>query len=411
MTRRAPSEVEGRALAWLTPRERAAWAAGFVLVVAVLVFTRFTSRDPDSALYASISERLSTLPVTHWIAPQWWALWPGTGLDQLFREHPAGIFLIPAALDRLGIPGVQAAYVVGIAAGLAALLLIGGIVSRLCTRDDARAVVVLLQFMPAAFIFRIRSNHEYPMLVCLLLCLAGLEGLRRSRWHAALVVAGLVGGVLIKGVFVVPILIAAVLWIAIDPPASGSRGRQIAALATGGVAIVAVIVMYDALYRHVTGESFWRPYWDRQMAPVTMTTPTGDASGLVRQFGFYALRLLWHPAPWSLALIWAAARGMRKRAGTLTTAERRGITFALTFAAVLVAMFSVPSRFAERYVFSGTYAVGTCGAIVAWRASPGLRAAFGRLDGAVPALPALVWTVLMLARLALGPWIPRIQDH
>ncbi len=55
------------------------------------------------------------------------------------------------------------------------------------TRDDARAALVLLQFMPVAFLFRIRANHEYLMLVGLLVTLVGVEKVRRSWW--ALVVA------------------------------------------------------------------------------------------------------------------------------------------------------------------------------------------------------------------------------
>jgi 4-amino-4-deoxy-L-arabinose transferase-like glycosyltransferase len=40
---------------------------------------------------------------------------------------------------------------------------------------------VLLQLMPVAFIFRIRANHEYPILVCLLLSLLGLAWIGEKR--------------------------------------------------------------------------------------------------------------------------------------------------------------------------------------------------------------------------------------
>ena len=43
--------------------------------------------------------------------------------------------------------------------------------------------------MPLAFIFRIRDNHEYPMLVCLLAALAGLDGVSRSWAWIVLVIA------------------------------------------------------------------------------------------------------------------------------------------------------------------------------------------------------------------------------
>jgi 4-amino-4-deoxy-L-arabinose transferase-like glycosyltransferase len=400
--------------ALLSKRERAVWAACFVAMAALIVAARFESRDPDSALYAAMSARLAELPVSHWIAPYWFGLWHGSGVDQLFLENPAGIFVIPVALDRVGIPAAQGAYVVGIAAGLGSLLLIAALVSRVTSRDDGRAVLLLLQLMPVAFIFRVRSNHEYPMLFCLAVCLIGLEGLSRSWRSAGLVIAGLVGAVVIKGVFVVPILIAAALWVAIDPPASGSRSRQAGAVLAGLAAIAAAVVAYDAAFYRVTGSTFWGPYWRRQLDPVTIATPFDGAATMVSHLSYYVVRILWHPAPWSLALIWIGwRRASMPAAGRAPLAEsqRRGLWFALAFVTVSVVMFSLPSRFAERYLFSATYAFGTCGAVVAWRAWPRLRAAVSRLDAAIPALPAVLWTVLMVLRIGLGPWIPRIQDH
>ena len=98
-----------------------------------------------------------------------------------FREHPAGAFLLPAAMNRIGLPAVQGAYVVGVAAGLASLLMMASLIRTFASRDDARAALVLLQLMPVAFIFRIRANHEYPMLVCLLITIAGLVWASRGR--------------------------------------------------------------------------------------------------------------------------------------------------------------------------------------------------------------------------------------
>ena len=96
---------------FLTRTELVVWAALFVVVAALLVLTGFASDDPDSALYANLSARLAGEPPSRWIAPEWWGYWDSTGL---FREHPAGVFFLPTALSRLGIPPVQAAYIVGV---------------------------------------------------------------------------------------------------------------------------------------------------------------------------------------------------------------------------------------------------------------------------------------------------------
>src|SRR5262245_44816663 len=136
----------------LSAREGAIWCVAFLFATTLLVTTRFSSDDPDSALYAAISDQLGQQPVREWIAPQWWGHW---NMDGLFREHPAGVFLLPTALGRLGIPPAQGAYVVGIGTALGSLLLIAMLVARAASREDGRAVLVLLQWMPVAFIFRI----------------------------------------------------------------------------------------------------------------------------------------------------------------------------------------------------------------------------------------------------------------
>jgi hypothetical protein len=242
----------------------------------------------------------------------------------------------------------------------------------------------------------------------------GLEGLRRSWRSAGLVIAGLVAGVVIKGVFVVPILIAAGLWVLIDPPVAGVRARQTIAVLAGLAAIAAAVVVYDAAFYRVTGTTFWGPYWRRQLDPVTIATPFDGAATIASHFWYYLVRVLWHPAPWSLALIWIGWRRWLTPASgraALAESERRALRFVLAFVTISVLMFSLPSRFAERYLFSATYAFGACGAVVAWRAWPRLRSVVSRLDAAIPALPAVLWTVLMLLRIGLGPLIPRIQDH
>jgi len=395
----------------LSARETAIWTVGFLLVATVIVATGFTSSDPDSALYANIADRLSEEPIARWVAPEWWGFWPEARMTGLFREHPAGIFWLPAALARFsGIPAIQGAYIVGVLAGLLSLVLIGVLAGRVCARDDARAALLLLQFMPVAFIFRIRANHEYLMLLCLLLVLLGLDRVKRSTSAWWLVAAGLAGGLLVKGVFVSLILLGGALWIALDPrrDQTGTQGvrRQLLAFGAGLLVMVALAAAYDALYLRATGERFWSAYWARQMGPLTIASPWQDAAAIASRLGFYVTRLLWHPAPWSLALLWLALT----RFGTwrdLPLVERRALAFSVTFVVLAVAMLSLPSRFAERYAFSATFAVGTVGAVAARRAWTPLGSLTAGLDGLVPALPAVVWTLLSVGRLVLGPYLPR----
>jgi 4-amino-4-deoxy-L-arabinose transferase-like glycosyltransferase len=397
----------------LPARALAIWAAAFVLVCCLIGVTGFSSEDPDSALHAALSARLAALPASQWIAPEWWGEWDSQGP---YREHPAGILIGPVLLAQVGVPAVQGAYMIGVAAGLAALLLIGVLVGRVIGPAAGWAVLLLLQVMPVAFIFRIRANHEYPMLACLLVALVALDGVQRSwRWAAVLAVA-LTTGLLIKGAFVVLVLAGAGLWVFVDPAGRRvSLGRAAVALAASALVMAATAWAYDLAYLHATGQRFWWPYWQRQLGPLTVATPFDDAAMLASHLGFYLTRLLWHPAPWSLGLVvwvlwmWARRGGPRGAWRGAPRGVRRGAVFTLGFAALSVLILSPASRFAERYAFSASFAVGTCGAVLAVRHLPRLAAWLERQRAARPALPAWLWAGLMLARLLVGPVLPRVQ--
>lgn len=99
------AEIEQVTISWAS----AAWLPALILVATLFVLTGFRSRDPDSALHAAIVAQSYQRPVTQWIAPSWGGQW---GRDDLYREHPAAIFLLPSALARAGYPAEQAAYAV-----------------------------------------------------------------------------------------------------------------------------------------------------------------------------------------------------------------------------------------------------------------------------------------------------------
>jgi hypothetical protein len=171
--------------------------------------------------------------------------------------------------------------------------------------------------------------------------------------------------------------------------------------------------VYDQVYLHVTGETFWGPYWRRQLAPLTIATPVEGGSTLGAHLWFYAVRMAWHPAPWSLALVasawrWRGTLAARWRA--LPETSRRGLAFCLLFAFTCVIALSPASRFAERYIFSANYALATAGVVVAGRAWPALSRFIRALDDRIPALPAWCWLTLMVLRLTLGPFLPRISS-
>jgi hypothetical protein len=253
------------------------------------------------------------------------------------------------------------------------------------------------------------------MLVSLLVLLIGLDRVRASwRWLPVPALA-LTAALLVKGVFVVIPLLAAGIWIAVNPlRATGPSWRPLVACVLGVGAMAAGAVAYDALYLRATGETFWQAYWARQLEPLTLASPVdaGEQSAFLHHVGFYLLRLLWHPAPWSVALLIAAWRARGRLVGTLAALSeqaRRALLCAIGFAILSIGLLTPASRFAERYPFSAHYAIAAAGATVALYLWPRLRARVEAIDRVVPALPAMVWIALMVLRLTVGGLLPRIS--
>lgn len=398
----------------LSGRESLVWLACFLLVAALIVATGFTSTDPDSALYAGLADRLTQEPIERWLAPEWWGFWTHVHMSGLFREHPAGVLLVPAALARVGVPAVQGAYIVGVAAGLASLLLMAALIHRFSVRDDARIALVLLQLMPVAFVFRIRANHEYPMLVCLLLALHGLVVAASGSVVVAtlLICVGLAAGLVIKGVFVAKILLAIGLWIVINPTGeAGARRRSLIAVAISCAATAGVAVLYDTIYFAATSEPFWSNYWQRQLGPLTDVGALDVVLNSARNLLFYLSRLVWHPAPWSVALLlaaWKMRHRFRQHWRAIPAPGREGFRFAITFALLATMLVSPVSRYAERYAFPDSHAIACAGVVAVRRAWPSIAQTVIGLDRRIPAFPALVWLGLVLLRLFGGAVLPRI---
>ena len=391
----------------LPRRELAAWMIALLAAWALLAATAFTSRDPDSAFYAAMSARLANASLAGVIAPEWGGLWNGTGL---WQEHPIGIYLLPIALAKAGYPAVQAAYAVGIAVGLGCLLLLARL-ARAAEPSAGRSALVLLQLVPAAFVFRVRSNQEYPMLLCLLVALLALDGVRRSWGWSLVVAAALVAALLVKGVFVAIVLLGAGIWVLVNPlRVPGSILRPLVALAGSVAAMVLVALMYDGLYEQAAGTTFWAGYWRRQLGPVAEAAPGAGTLALVYHAFFYLAHLAWLSAPWGAALIALAAGWlMRARDGWRAQPDtlRRSALFALGFAAAAIVLLSPSGRFAERYLFSPIFVTAAIGVAVACRTWPAIPVAVAQIERRIPFLPVAIWIVLIAGRLGLGPLLPR----
>ncbi len=394
-----------------------AWTGAVVVSVVLIAATRYTTRDPDSRLYAGIAARLSQQPVNRWIAPEWCGLW---GFDAPYYEHPVGIFLAPAALARLGFPAEQAAYAVNVLYQVASLALVVLIARVFAEPAEARALAWLLQLLPIAFVFRIRANHEYALLAGLLLAVYSTERARaRPIWTMGMM-AGLGLVLLVKGVFALSVPVVCAIWLlARARQVPGSRPAWHALAAVGLMPLVAALVAwgYDAAYMQATGRSFLAIYRSRQVPPDALAVAL--AWWMVPYTAaWYLGRIVWYAFPWSVfagVMAWRAAnrgdawpwrqRGPEALARLLSPAWQ-GAWFAAVSSLALTAGFSLAGRKADRYLFPVYFILGAAGAIHAIRRFGWLRRIVDRLDR--PWVPAVLYVVLFLAALLTAGLLPTL---
>jgi hypothetical protein len=387
------------------------------VLVTLLGLTPYTTRDPDSNLYAAISAQLAVRPVHDWIAPVWGGEWGNSGL---FREHPAGIFLVAAMLAKTGYPAHRAAYAVNAVYQLLSIVLIQRLASRFMPRRQATVVACAVQLIPLAFSYRVRANHEQAILFGSLFALYCVEFL--PRWFAALGVAvATVLVTLVKGVFVVFVPVAMLMWGRLRGYGS-ERGRQ--RIATWQAVVVSIVITlliaaaYEHLYQARTGDSFLRVYLGRQLGSAAEQKSAFVVPMKTYNAFWYLTRVVWFTFPWSITFGIALVRRFddvvvlvrRIRTGSVGLSRReQALVFSIVLAVVYIGLFALSDRKQERYIFTAYYAVTIAGAALALQTSHRVRELATRVHLDRPFAPVIVWLAAALLKLAVGYYLPRIK--
>jgi hypothetical protein len=388
--------------------EGLAWAAVLTVACLALAAVQFKTNDPDSRAYAEISARLATLPLRSWIAPEWGGTWERHGL---FREHPPGVFVLPALLARAGYAAGQSGFAIGALCSVGVLCLIGYSVAAIATTCDARLSQWAALLLPIAFVYRVRASQEYPLLF---LTLVALCAVHRTRWNAGwsgIVILAGCALAFVKGVFIVFLPITLALWLLVgaDHEAHGwaNGGRAWLGVVLLVLAVPVLAYLYEWTYRRATGESFMMYYVADRLVPNAGLTdgvpvrPTQTVYNVI----WYLGRLVWFGLPGSLGLIVSVA-WLRQRA---RVTWRGPVTFAILVAATYVVVMSLGANKADRFIFPAYFAVGIAGTVVAARRWASIGRAAQRLaDLPVYVLP-LVWLVLFLVGVAAEHQLPRVK--
>jgi hypothetical protein len=389
-------------------RQAFLWCGAIAIAAALLVASDYRSRDPDSSLYARLSGELAQEPPSRWIAPEWRGAWNHEGL---FREHPVGILLPPVLLIRAGIPAAQAAYIVNMLYQVAVIALIPLVAGVLVRGFEARTLAWVLQLLPVSFVYRIRGNHEHPLLMCFL---AVIYATHRARTHPAwiaLTVAAFGFLVLVKGAFAMFTLVAAVLWLLVVPAPAGAADRWAwTGLVAAALASALMMIGYEALCVRTTGESFLEFYGSTRLGQsIQLTDPRVVPHALVN-VGWYLLRLAWFAAPWSLMAfavvsIWLLAVVQGRTREQFELASSRGIQWVVLTTVVFIAVLSPALVRAERFIFPAYFAIGSVGVVAAIRTFAGAGRLALRVDR-YAWLPVATWMVTFL--LSLGSKVVRL---
>ena len=389
-----------------------AWIAVIFVAAFLLILVDFQTRDPDSGLHVALVVKMAELPASEWIAPQWWNVWDVEGL---YREHPAGILLLPLLLTKVGYPAEQAPFLANAVYQIVSLVLVVRVAAFLVPPLESRTLGWFVQFLPIAFTYRIRANHEHAILMFFLAALWATEKARKdARWTAILLLAA-AGTFLVKGIFVTLLLLACAFWlITIRRPDGEARSADKWAwigVAGAGMFAAGMAAAYEAAYRQVTRESFFSVYLSRQFGAAAIPRG-GAASAFNKAYNFcsYTGRLLWFAFPASLAGVAAGWNRLRKGLRRCESRMDDGLLFAVGFSAVYVLLFSLSDRIADRYIFPAYYLLGGCGAVAALRRWPAARAAAQHLDRYQPFVTPALWLLLFGLNLISGAMgLPRIK--
>jgi hypothetical protein len=377
----------------------ALWAGAVAIAAALLIVTRYQSRDADSALYARLAEDLSHEAPGRWIAPEWHGAWNLTGP---FREHPIGILILPVLAIKAGFPAGQASYAVNMLFQIAVIALLPLVAATVVQGVEARSLAWILQLLPVAFVYRIRANQEHPLLMCFLAVLYAAHRVRAHAGWMLLMIAAFCFLVLLKGAFAMFTAVAAALWILIVPPPPGGSNRMAwLGLAITMAAAAAMMAGYEALYRSTTGESFFAFYGGTRLGEsISLTNPEVVRHAAVNA-GWYLTRLMWFAAPWSLFAAGATIAWVRSRAGAgapFDTLTERGLLWALLVTAMFIAVLSPALVRAERFIFPIYFVIGAVGVVTAIRNVERIRGWITSTDR-LTWLPPTVWLGTFLLNL------------
>jgi 4-amino-4-deoxy-L-arabinose transferase-like glycosyltransferase len=272
---------------------------------------------------------------------------------------------------------------------------------------EAAAVAWAAMLLPIAFVYRIRANQEYPLLVLVLVALYATERSRAGAGWIFVTAAAAVALFLVKGIFVVFVPVLCALWLLlVRRDSRESTAWPWAGIVLSVVAVALAATGYEVLYRRMAGDSFFSYYIEQRLG--SNTGLNADAvprvTDRLSNVLWYGARVIWFATPGSLILVLAAFRR-----GRSTARLSPALAYCLAVAAVYVTVMSLGSNRADRFVFPAYFSIGVGGAVVAMRRWARVEQAARWIERREPYGTPLLWFVLFMLTFLTASRLPYVQ--
>jgi 4-amino-4-deoxy-L-arabinose transferase-like glycosyltransferase len=360
----------------------------FLLLCLSAVVFPYEYHDSDSSAYHSISQKLARQPLSRWGSPEWWGHGDNAGY---FRDHPPGIFWLPAALVRLGIPGRSAPLCANFLYLFLLLYALYGLLRRFGGPEAGWAAVFAFVLTPIFVQYLMRANQELPLALAVMAGLYGLSRQEESWRYWGLYGAALLLAVFIKGVSALTLsLCSLAFWLIIS-----RKRRTFLLILSGHLLALAAMAGFELWYRASTGGvSFLQAYLNFQggKAMEAGFRPLVKAYNLV----WYLARTLWFAAPWVFILIYGLFRSAKDKSGLL---RERFLQLTLAASALIILFFSFFDRRADRYIFPAYVLLTAAGAWSLVRRKQSLRRFLEKRRALLPLTLGAVLVLMTLLRI------------
>lgn len=340
-------------------------------VLIALYFIPVNSIDGDSSVYSKITTELARRPFKELFAVKWYGyckFYEASSIfAEYFYEHPPGLFFLPWLIAQLGFPAHNVLFAVDIIFQICCFFLFINLGRRFLPGAYAYLVPFMLLFMPIAFQYNVRGNHETPLLFYFLLSFFIVSSEHQKIWHLPILVFAFANLIFLKGTialasFLAVFVTAMVSW----RLRQGSFSLFIKSKLCFFILIALSLstlcaVVFEWIHFKITGNSFWTYNLHLQIFTGAARAASNSWWLLrkVHNLGFYLSMLTWYSFPYVILQAYRLLNWRRNpshRDGCSLT-QGQWLEWRIIMISILLCSgiylfgLSISDRLAQRYIY------------------------------------------------------------